>query len=42
MNDHCPVPNFFASMEKTLAFAKHSSSLPLLSQEINVVEHRQK
>ena len=23
--DHCPIPNFFASMETTLAFAKHSS-----------------
>ena len=36
INDHCPIPNFFASMETTLAFAKHSSSLPLLSQEMSL------
>ena len=33
MNDHCPIPNFFAS---TLAFAKHSSLLPFLSQEMSL------
>ena len=27
INDHCPIPNFFANIERTLAFAKHSSSL---------------
>ena len=36
INDHCPIPNFFANMETTLAFAKHSSSLPLLSQEMSL------
>ena len=25
--NHCPMPNFFAYIETTLAFAKHSSSL---------------
>ena len=29
-------PNFFASMESTLAFATHSSSLPFLSQEMSL------
>ena len=28
MNDRCPIPNFFASMETTLAFATHSSAGP--------------
>ena len=34
-NDHCPVPNFFANMETIFAFAKHSSSLSFLSQEMS-------
>ena len=34
MNDHCPIPNFYASMETTLALATHSSSLSFLSQEM--------
>ena len=36
INDHCPFPNFFASMETTLAFATHSSSLSFLSQEMSL------
>ena len=36
INDHCPIPNFFASMETTLAFATHSSSLSFLSQEMSL------
>ena len=36
MNDHCPIPNFFASTLTTLAFAKHSSLLPFLSQEMSL------
>ena len=36
MNDHCPIQNFFAEIETTLAFAKHSSSLSLLSQEMSL------
>ena len=35
-NDHCPIPNFFANIETTLAFAKHSHSLPSLSQEMSL------
>ena len=35
-NDHCPIPNFFAKIETTLAFAKHSSSLSFLSQEMSL------
>ena len=37
INDHCPIPNFFANKETTLAFAKHSSLLPFfLSQEMSL------
>ena len=36
INDYCPIPNFFASMETTLVFAKHSSSLSFLSQEMSL------
>ena len=36
MNDHCPIPNFFALLETTFAFAKHYSSLPFLSQEMSL------
>ena len=36
MNDHCPLPNFFANMDTTLAFATHFSSLPLPSQEMSL------
>ena len=36
INDHCPIPNFFASTLTTLAFAKHSSLLPFLSQEMSL------
>ena len=35
-NDHCPTPNFFASMETTLSCASHSSSLSFLSQEMSL------
>ena len=35
MNDHCPMPNFFASIETTLAFAKHSHSLSFGPQEMS-------
>ena len=36
INDHCPIPNFFASTLTALAFAKHSSLLPFLSQEMSL------
>ena len=36
INDHCPKPNLFASTLTTLAFAKHSSLLPFLSQEMSL------
>ena len=37
INDHCPIPNLFAStLMTTLAFAKHSSLLPFLSQEMSL------
>ena len=36
INDHCPTPNLFASTLTTLAFAKHSSLLPFLSQEMSL------
>ena len=36
MNDHCPIPNFFAYKETTLAYAKHSLSLLLPSQEMSL------
>ena len=36
INDHCQIPNFFASTLTTLAFAKHSSLLPFLSQEMSL------
>ena len=36
IHDHCPIPNFFANMETTLAFATHSSSLSSLSQEMSL------
>ena len=36
MNDHCPIPNFLAYIETTLAFATHSSFLPFLSQEMSL------
>ena len=36
INDQCPIPNFFASALKTLAFAKHSSLMPFLSQEMSL------
>ena len=36
INDHCPTPNFLASTLTTPAFAKHSSLLPFLSQEMSL------
>ena len=36
LNDHCPIPNFLASTLTTPAFAKHSSLLPFLSQEMSL------
>ena len=36
INDHCPIPIFFANTLTTLAFAKHSSLLPFLSQEMSL------
>ena len=36
MNDHCPIPNFFAYIETTLAFAKHSLSLSFVPQEMSL------
>ena len=36
MNDHCPIPNLLASTLTTPAFAKHSSLLPFLSQEMSL------
>ena len=36
MNDHCPVTNFLAYIETTLAFAKYSLSLSFLSQEMSL------
>ena len=35
INDHCPTPKFLASTLTTPAFAKHSSLLPFLSQEMS-------
>ena len=35
-NDHRPVQNHFAYRETRLAFARHSSSLPFLSQEMSL------
>ena len=36
INDRCPIPNFFASMETTLEFVTHFSSLSFLSQEMSL------
>ena len=36
MNDHCPFPNFFAYIETTLPFAKHSLSLSFVPQEMSL------
>ena len=36
MNDHCPIQSFFASTLTTPPFAKHSSLLPFLSQEMSL------
>ena len=36
MNDHCPIPNFFANMETTLEFATHSLSLSFVPQEMSL------
>ena len=36
INDHCPTPNLLASTLTTPAFAKHSSLLPFLSQEMSL------
>ena len=36
MNDHCPIPNFFAFLETTLEFATHSFSLSFVPQEMSL------
>ena len=36
MNDHCPIPNFFAYIETTSAFAKHSLSSSFVPQEMSL------
>ena len=36
MNDQCPIPNFFAYIETTLAFAKHSLSLSFVPEEMSL------
>ena len=36
INDHCPIPNLLASTFTTPAFAKHSSLLSFLSQEMSL------
>ena len=36
MNDHCPFPNLLAYKDTSRAFAKHSSLLPFLSQEMSL------
>ena len=36
INDHCPIPNFSANMDTTLAFAKHSSALSFLSKQMSL------
>ena len=36
INDHCPTPILLATTLTTLAFATHSSSLPLPSQEMSL------
>ena len=36
MNDHCPLPNFLAYKDTSRAFAKHSCSLSLVTQEMSL------
>ena len=36
INDHCPIPNLHASAITVSVFAKHSSLLPFLSQEMSL------
>ena len=36
INDYCPIPNFFAYLETTLAFATHSFSLSFVPQEMSL------
>ena len=36
IKDHCPIPNLLASTFTFSAFAKHSSLLPFLSQEMSL------
>ena len=36
MNDHCPLPNFLAYKDTSLAFAKHSFSLSFFPQEMSL------
>ena len=36
MNDHCPLPNFLAYKDTTLACARHSSSLSFVPQEMSL------
>ena len=36
INDHCPVPNFLADKDTTLACARHSSLFSIVPQEISL------
>ena len=36
MNDHCPLPNFFAYRDTSRAFAGHSFSLSFVPQEMSL------
>ena len=36
IKDHCPIPNLLASTFTVSAFAKHSSLLPFLSQDMSL------
>ena len=36
INDHCPIPKFFATTLTTLAFAEHSSLLTFVPQEMSL------
>ena len=36
MNDHCPIPNFYATIDTTLACTRHSSSLSFAPQEMSL------
>ena len=36
MNDHCPFPNLLAYRDTSLAFARYSSSLSFVPQEMSL------